>query len=359
MSGASIEFLPRGKVAPLTKLDFQRDGQPGRFDGGVYHSNGEICPLGSQLKAAYRNEPVMPAPAAEEKISGHHFFAGMLQNGHFGHFISESLSRLWAFQCLDKSFNSAVFYYRDRNTPLAKFAAETIKLIVPEVTIKAVIRPTEFELLAVPQQLAYSGNGFVIGHPMIRSMLGHLRGKPRNGEEKIYVSRSRLSLGDGGLLLEDAIERNLAAEGYEVVHPQELPVAQQIEKYNAAKHIIFADGSAIHLYALVARPDQKMFVIWRRHVDGVFAWQIRTFDGPRIEGKSCVKELWVPKNSNQGTVNGRALLDFPHLRSQLVELGFIGGGQWRDPEDFEFREALSDLGTRLKWTFVLHPRAPA
>ena len=351
MNAEPIQILRGGKVAPLTKFDVRRNGEPGRFDGGVYRSNGEICSLGTQLKAAHLNQPAMPPPEAEERIAGHHVYAGMLQNRHFGHFMSESLSRLWAFRHLDRSFNSVVYYCRDREDQVAGFVTETINLIAPEIAIRTVTVPTEFEVLAVPKQLAT--NGFIFGHPMIRLMLADLRNRPGSGAEKIYVSRSRLSLGDGGLLLEDLIERNLAAQGYEIVYPEKLSVEQQIEKYNAAKYLIFAEGSALHLYALVAKPTQKLFVIWRRKFDGTFVWQIKSFNGPPVEGGSCVKELWVPEGGE--IMSGKAVLDFPELRSQLREFGFIKAGDWEDPDPKVLRNALDRLSARLNRPFLRHP----
>jgi len=133
-----------------------------------------------------------------------------------------------------------------------------------------------------------------------------------------------------------------------------MSIRDQIAAYNAADYLVFADGSALHLYALVAKPEQRAFVIWRRKVNSVFTWQVETFGGPRLGGKSCVKELWVRDHEPIETVQGKAVLNFPILRTQLIEAGMIGGATWQYPTDSEQQEALAALSNRLKWKFALY-----
>ena len=61
----------------------------------------------------------------------------------------------------------------------------------------------------------------------------------------VYVSRTRLSP-TGGLLGERYIEATLAQNGFAVFHPEQHPVAVQIETYRRASLLLFNEGSACH-----------------------------------------------------------------------------------------------------------------
>ncbi|MFC3119099.1 glycosyltransferase 61 family protein [Jhaorihella thermophila] len=88
-----------------------------------------------------------------------------------------------------------------------------------------------------------------------------------DGPERLYVSRSALGLGKG-LLGEELLESLLEREGYEIFHPQKHPMQTQIARYKAARQIVAADGSALHLYAMVGRADQRVAMISRRESGG-------------------------------------------------------------------------------------------
>jgi hypothetical protein len=332
----SIEMLRDGRVAPLTFLDLAGKGRKGTFDGGAYYRDGEICPRGLQWKGSYENRPAkLEKDASCDRVEGTHLFCGMLQNGHFGHCMAESLSRLWAVRHLHRSFDSLVFYLRTPGRPIARFACEILDLVAPKTQVRIVAVPTEFEMLAVPDQLAMPKNGFIYGHQSNRDLFSPLRSPGGDGPRRVYVSRSRLKPQEGGVLLEAIIEDNLRREGYVVVHPQELSIKEQLAVYSSAEDLIFAEGSALHLYAFVARPDQRVFVIWRRKMSRTFDWQLRTFGGPPAQGTPCIEKLYVPDTDFAAIVRARALLDFGALKSQLSKgLGFPpgSGGFCEEPE---------------------------
>jgi hypothetical protein len=343
---ASIDLLTGGGVAPLTQFNVAQAGQPGVFDGGVYDATGAVSITGIQWKGGYRNEPVTHGSiSAWIEEPGCHVFGGMMQNRHFGHFMAESLSRLWALKTLGRDFRSVVFYLRTPEKPMPPWAIDTISFIAPEVQVRAIAAPTRFEVLAVPAQLAYRGTGYIYGHSMVRRSMAPLRQFRAGGAKRVYVSRSQLAAADGGFLLETVLEQNLAAEGYRIIHPQKLPVREQLEAYNDASDLIFADGSAIHLYALVAREDQRVFNIWRRKPGGGFADQIRSFGGQRVQGKPCIRSLWMPPVGFGAATKMKAALDFAVLRDQLVTCDFITGRGWTVPTAADFERDLERLQT--------------
>lgn len=349
---ASLEFLCGATVAPLTNLVHAKAGIPGTFDGGVYYGNGSVCEIGRQIKSSYKN---LPTPATDlsygETLNGIHLFGGMIQNGHFGHFMAESLARLWA-TVQTSNIDSIVFYLRTPGKPIPQFEIETFKLLGLEQKITVIEKATRVEELIVPSQLGHRTQGFVNGHRLNKLLFDRLRKYANSTAEKIYVSRSRLKPYEGGILLESLIEENLIREGYEVIHPQELTIEQQLNYYNNASSIIFSEGSAIHLYALVARPDQSVYVVWRRKKGPIFDWQVRSFGGARLFGDPHVVSMFVPDIGFGAMVRAKAVLNFCTLSADLKKNGFIRSEIWQQPDHPQLTESISELERKNNYSYI-------
>jgi hypothetical protein len=353
MNGASLELLSRGCVAPLTFIESARSDRLGRFDGSVHYSSGEICELG---KVGLLRHNYEPAPLDVNLLlhsDGHHVFGGLLHNGHFGHFIAESLARLWAFDHLDAKYSSVVFYLRQTHLPVAGFVSETLEILIPNIETQIVRVPTEFEVLAVPQEL--KKGSYIVGHPLVKAMCKRLRSRDTGGAKKVYVSRSRLSLGQGGIFYDHLVDEYMQAEGYRVLYPETMSVREQLDAYAAAERLVFADGSALHLYALVANPDQYVFVIWRRGKYGIFNWQVNSFGGPPVQGEPCLEQLWVPEDKAPDAAHGKAVLNFSLLSKQLREAGFITHAPWDELKPSEIEKQLAMVTSKEGRKFVLIP----
>jgi hypothetical protein len=342
-----------GKISPLVTMAPASQDAPGTFDGGVYRNSGEVCDLARMNKP---NHTHVPAPIGEvtSRYSGSAVFGGMLQNEHFGHFIVENLGRLWAFDHLGHQFETVAFYLRKPSQPIARFVSATLALVIPEIRIEIVREPTEFDVLAVPGELIEAG--YITGHPFNDLMRARLTAShtPITGK-KIFVSRSKLSKADGGILGDDLIDGYMAEQGYEILHPQEMSVKDQFAAYTSARRLVFAEGSALHLYALVANPLQHVFVIWRRGFYAIFDWQIRSFGGNPVYGKPSIEQLWVPEHEFPDAAHGKAIINFTDLSRQLIETGFISGSPWPQPDTEPFVAQIAELAAAKRRRFLLKP----
>lgn len=350
-----IDVLPGGVVAPLTVFDLAGGGRKGSFDGGAYFADGSLCATGEQIKSNYKNLPPATIVTPEEIIPGRHVFGGMLQNRHFGHFMAESLTRMWALQQLGEDWRSVVFTLRSPERPIASFVPQVLEELAPGVEVRFPTQVTRFESLAVPQQLGERNSGFIYGHPAVREMIAGVHQRRSGGPERVFISRSQLGGGEGGVLLEKTIERNLEREGYVTVHPQALSIAQQMDIYSAAKDLVFTDGSALHLFALLARPDQRVFIIWRRKKSLTFLRQIQSFGGALAVGDPCIRRMWTPGVGYGAGVRTQAELDFDDLRRQLTAGGFVVGTDWEAPSDEDAAADLARIQARSKDVFVEKP----
>jgi capsular polysaccharide biosynthesis protein len=287
-------------------------------------------------------------------MPGTHLFGGMLKNEHFGHFLAESLSRLWALtRFAARDLNSIVFYLRMHRNPVPQWAFDFISTLAPGIPLQIVSDVTIFENLVVPDQAAHRSNGFIYGHPSVRELFERLRqikGKPF---KKLYVSRSRLQ-NSGGILGEKKLERTLTREGFSVIHPEEHSLSDQIALYNGAQSLIFAEGAALHLFALTCRTDQKVYIIQRRKSAAIFDWQLRSFGLAPTIGPDPPSTYFIPEGQGESTLMARARIDFAKLRDDLVALDMVRGKNWDLPDEQLIREEVHGIGERLGYRLLEH-----
>ncbi|MBP0439572.1 glycosyltransferase family 61 protein [Tianweitania sediminis] len=329
---------------------------PGTFDGGVYDANGQVVTRGLQLKASYNNEPLpWEEGTIVSTIAGTHLFGGMLQARHFGHFLTESLSRMWAFKALQNSVQSVVFYLRDITEDVEPWVNETFREFFPEANLTLVRAETRFETLIVPDQSIHPDYKQIVGTPLIRQAFSQAKFPYRGTRRDVYISRSKLHVRDGGILGETHIEQMLQRDGYDIIYPERLTIEQQVQLYRTSGRTIFAEGSAIHLFALCATPTHRPFIIWRRRVNGVFQDQLRSFTGKDLPGSARVKELWIASKRGSDPVTARASVDMHGIEGDLRVNGFISDQPWDEYDTKRDDEELRELGKLRNDPYLPHP----
>ena len=311
-----------------------------RANGLVLDSAGKIIPQAS----LWRNEEELPCPEPEitgpmERLEGRYLWLGPIVD-HFGHLLTEGLSRLWALDVAGGDFDG-LLYVSKRPGPLAvrgSLPRRIFRLFGVKLPLIAVREPTLVSELVVPGQglgLGEIAKGTPEMHAFARRALARIA--PETGTPRIYLSRSQLTGTEGRVLAERILEQNFAASGYSVVHPQTLPLDRQVALYKGAAVIVGSEGSALHLAALAAGDLQRAAVIYRRksHFGGSLVDQLDAFTGARTIGIDAVRAIWSPKHSGRSTdFRTLAELDFAALREGLVASGFIAeGAPWRLPED--------------------------
>ena len=113
-----------------------------------------------------------------------------------------------------------------------------------------------------------------------------------------------------------------------IFHPQKAPIEEQIARYKAARQVVALDGSALHLMAMVAGPDQEIAVIKRRDSgasDSILA-HLTAFAGRAPHVIDVIKQDWVRSDRKRADRTSVGELDFAGLSKALVEIGFLPSG---------------------------------
>lgn len=310
-----VETLDGATVMPAV------DGR--NMPSGVFTAQGAFCLNSRTMMGGPRwsDIPDQPDPATVEPLSGRHLYGGV-GRVHFGHFLVESISRLWALDHLDTPVDSVLFSPMHGRSPDAMFGKALVELVTVfcgDVPVTPICTPTRVEKLAVPSQGVGHLN-WSTGTPEFRRFIrtrieAHYA---PNGPEKLYLSRTRLANEDSLVDHEDQIEDLMAAAGYTVFHPERHSIREQIEHLMAARMVVGADGSAFHLAAHVLKPGTRVGLIKRRHRTAVFnaiAAQIRAFSTVELSTLHPLK----PQQEGEA----RARLNLVRLERALRQKGFI------------------------------------
>lgn len=349
-----IETLADPIVVPPEESNFV---QP----AGILASDGSYCAHGALWR---RHRPITVAPprpeTVTETLAGRWLWGGVLWQ-HFGHFLVESTSRLWALNALDRPVDGVLFIPKRPRVgdAVREFQRDFVSLLAPDLPIRVITAPTCVQELVVP------GQGFGIGALIggTRSFRDAMHARfareiPADGPERLYISRSALGLGKGGLLGEERLEEQLVQQGYEIFHPEKHDLATQMARYKAATHVIAVDGSALHLFAMVGRPDQNVAMILRRKSGAAaqLATNVEKFCGRTPLVIEALHTEWVKQGKGRADRLSFGELDLVRAGKALAEGGFVAPDvNWPELTEENRAALFRDKGLGERGDYVESP----
>lgn len=266
-------------------------------------------------------------PETARHLPGRYVFGGVLY-GHFGHFILESLGRIWALDAVGDDVEGIIFTpkaitFPDKAVQQQQHLAELLGMRVPIIVAR---EPLVVDELVVPAQ-GVGLNDLIEGSEAFRRFMNTHAGAAiaPDGPEKLYISRSMLPRDRGSILGEYKFEEYLKAEGYEIFHPQRHKPEVQIARYKAARLIVGVDCSPMHMVAYVGNSGQNTAVIMRRSQHGgvVLPQQLRVFTGMKATGIDVLVDDWFPTPGHRPSRSSWGEVDYPALHAQLLASGHI------------------------------------
>jgi capsular polysaccharide biosynthesis protein len=216
-----------------------------------------------------------------QRLSGTWLYAGHWST-HFGHFLLETLPNLWPDPGEYAAGLSGVIAHRQIRGAVPP-GADRVRLHRPDL-------PTWQQQLMDLVGYGAADVHVVHGHAArverlvvpARPVVLKRRAGPaavqvwrrvsdavgaRGSQSRVYLSRSRFHAGDPGPgrartdEAEDArLDEVFAEAGFHVVHPETLPITEQIELVRGAKVLAGLSGSALHLSAF-AEPGTRVLTV--------------------------------------------------------------------------------------------------
>lgn len=326
LEAGSVVFLRDAYVVPAMP-----SATPSRFSlSGVLDVDGNMVEQSISWTSSTQRVNQSPAkPESAKRLEGRYVFGGILY-GHFGHFIVESLARIWALDAEGVQADGLLFTPKAIGFP--EKAVKKLQALADHLGIRLPIvvaeEPLQVDELYVPAQ-GVGMNDLIEGSAAFRAYMNAHAGvliEPKGGE-KLYISRSELPRDRGSVLGEYRIEEYLRAEGYEIFHPQKATPAEQIARYKAARLIVAEDCSPVHLLGYVGNANQNVAVILRRSmaVGAYLSRQLRAFKGMQATEIQCLLDDWMPMPGSRPSRSSWGEVDFGKLHAALLASGHISG----------------------------------
>lgn len=340
-------------VPPMT-AEQRRDRPSGVLDGDGNFVENSINWTNSTQPV--NGKPDIPADTQIASLSGHYAYGGVFY-GHFGHFIVELMSRVWALDRLRGQLDGLAFTPKvDRvDERVVNHHRELLDAFGVDIPIVLIREPTRIETLSVPRQ-GFGMYDLIAGSTAFRDYINAHFGKdvPAQGPERLYVSRSRLGPGRGSILGEYKIEQYMQAEGYEIFHPQLAGQNEQIARYKAARMIVGTDCSPMHLLGYAGDAGQKAAILTRRSmgIGTYLAEQLRAFKGMQAIEVNTLTNDWMPMPGRRPSRSSWGEVDFPQMHAQLLAAGLISNPKpWANLTPEEHAAELERLSTLHKAEF--------
>jgi capsular polysaccharide biosynthesis protein len=261
----------------------------------------------------------------QETIEGAFYLLDSENSGHFGHLMTEVISRLWGWERAkqvnpDLKVIFRVRYVNERNPELeqAVFAAYGIR---PD-DIVWVDHPVYLQTAYGATPMFHNATPHYV-HPQIRAVWRRLReGLDRSGSprfDRVFLSR-RDTLGNRRCLNRAEVEQRFAAEGFEIVYPEDYPMRHQAGMLEHARVVAGFGGSAM-FNTLFAEHLEKMIVLNQEGYTARNEHLIALALGVDIHYLWSVPQVQHPEGGwSQEAYKSNWMFDFRRLGTALDEL---------------------------------------
>lgn len=191
-------------------------------------------------------------------------FGGDL-NDHFGHFIQDTMARLWYLVKHKDEQRRVAFLINphwlgwDEVDWLNSYHVEMLELLgIKRERILLIENPTQFRRVIVPRQSVYWYEKY--NPELLPLVYDTIRDSvtPKK-DKKLYLSRSQLKV---GVHNESFFENYFSEQGFKVLHTEQLPIKDQIAYIAGADEIACTYGTLSHL-ALFAKDSTKLINLLR------------------------------------------------------------------------------------------------
>jgi hypothetical protein len=242
-----------------------RNREPTTLRLGVFSADGRIVrsTVEDRRNGSHLYQPADPARSAQpvETADPEAFYAGVFFH-HYGHFLLESLARLWSASAHPGV--PIVWVGVDswtKEPTWREWQREILALLGVTNPARVLTRPERFEVLHVPD-VGWRYADWC--HPDHVRFLAAYDGPPQDDRTKLWLSR-RNALNGVGLVNSAIVERRLEADGWRVVSPERLSIREQLDALAEAGVVAGEEGSAFHSLLLLRELSGKRFHVFRRH----------------------------------------------------------------------------------------------
>ncbi len=313
----SSETVIRGTVTAS-----ELRGLPGKLAGCVYREDGTKVTLSERLGGVMGDYVISDNPEVVtpvnglETLYGRGLYLGHYMGGHYGHFITETLSTFWIFEETPAAafdyFLFHPFVFGLEIPAYVQFCLDRFEIPVEKIAFVGSEALT-FEELLVPERL------FRLNHsadPRSRWTYQHLSSEtqePFPPSPRLYLSRRHFSRTNFERVVANEVEmeREFLRRGFRVLYPETMGFEDQIALYSRADCMAGISGSGLH-NSIFMRPQSSVIELGDPRYDGQPAPSQALCN--KVSGVSA---KFIPFAGRRFGARGTMLSDMPFLRRSL------------------------------------------
>ncbi len=221
-----------------------------KLNGGIQLQDKSFCNLSKITRVApissklvfndwYSDLDLSIADKTEKKhIDEDVIFIGPIPD-HYGHFITEGLSRLWPLLSLENQDKKIVYISENK----INFTDFFILFGIDQSRIKRITEPTTFKSITVSEPSIRLHDYYHQSYgETVKKILSNV---PTDKENSIFLSKNE-NKRNGKSIGEKNIMNIFKKNGYEIVYPELLSVKDFLSKVYSAKRVVALSASSAH-----------------------------------------------------------------------------------------------------------------
>lgn len=259
---ATVQKIDRGVILPLKRITttdriFYKGGVCDKnfsFVAGLARDHRLIAKLNPPYKSCLSSYQVDQKEIVlrDETV----IFGGVL-DPTFGHFLTESISRLWYVIKQKTNLKIVFLLAMEERAWMYDFFS---LLGIPSSQVEFIRVPTQFAEIIIPDETLFLFSGYKkeanIIYEKLRSTAFAL--SPIDKGEKLYLTRSHYEKND--VINEKYFEKYYSQKGYEIVAPEGLTIAEQISVISKAKELSSTLGTLSHFSIFMEQGSRQVIL---------------------------------------------------------------------------------------------------
>lgn len=253
---SNVIKLEKGIVIPAIRNDSNI------IEGGIFSSKGEFV---ASFNMGPRIDDI-PEPSFwshkypnKEKLVERNedvIFGGVLWD-HFGHFLRDTITRLW-YVLKENKFDKRIIFLTMPSDDPFKLKNMLTAIGLDESQYELITKPTQFKQIIVPQQSSVPAHGFRLEHNLVFDKI--ISNVQPGKYQKVYLSKAKYTrnMTQNESYFEDFFRKR----GFEIIYPETLSFEEQVSIVNGASEIVGVFAS--HLYLMhFCKKNTKLTMLGR------------------------------------------------------------------------------------------------
>ena len=188
-------------------------------------------------------------------------FGGVLI-GHFGHFILESMSRLWYVFENPNDNRSIIFIIAEGER---KWFNDFFNLLGISNRIKFISKVTQFSHITIPEESVHSWSSYSSKYFIpYQKICSNIHKDSTNTPKKVYLTHRQYK-GPVAIVGEEIFEKFYKNLGFEIVAPEKLSIKEQISLIANAEEIACSMGSLAHFVMFMQATSRIHLLLRETH----------------------------------------------------------------------------------------------